>query len=105
MKAGKLQYRGTIQRPSGSVGSFGDKSDDWTDVVDRWFSIEPLSGREYWSAQQVGSDVTHKITLRYRGGIKTSWRFYIRGRIFYINSILNTGEQDKELVALCREAV
>ncbi|TGE33172.1 phage head closure protein [Desulfosporosinus sp. Sb-LF] len=31
-----------------------------------WASIEPLSGREYYAAQQVNAEITHRIKIRYR---------------------------------------
>ena len=47
----------------------GEEVPDWQMVFTAWANIAPLTGREFWNAVQVQANVTHKITLRYRGDV------------------------------------
>lgn len=63
-----------------------------TNLGQRWASIEPLSGREYMEASQMGSEVTHRIRLRYFSGLTTKHHLTYGGRTFNIVSMLNLDE-------------
>ena len=54
----------------------------WNDVLTTWANINPISGREYYQAETVNSDLTHKIRLRYRKGITPDMRVIYNNRIF-----------------------
>ena len=66
MQAGALRRRITFQTRDVSVDSFGQQVTTWADAFTVWASIEPLSARELFAAQAVQSEVSHKVTVRYR---------------------------------------
>lgn len=70
MQAGELRHRVNIQQKSPAQDDHGEPSDawsnKWTDVPAR---IKPLSGREYFAAQQIQADVNTEIVMRWRAGI------------------------------------
>jgi len=68
-------------------------------------SIEPISGREYFSAQTTQADVTHRINLRYVAGVKPKMRVKYGSRIFDILSVSNVDERNRELQLMCRESI
>ncbi len=104
MRPGKLRHRLTIQEFTETRDELGDPVETWKDVATVWGSIEPLSGREYYTAEQVNADVTHKVTIRYRA-VEVKNRVLFGDRVFLIESILNTDERNCELVMVCREDV
>ena len=77
----------------------------WNDVLTTWANINPISGREYYQAETVNSDLTHKIRLRYRKGITPDMRVIYNNRIFYIVSVINEYEKNIVLQLMCREII
>jgi head-tail adaptor len=92
-----------------------------------WAKIEPLSGRQYLAAQQVQSEMTHKIITYYHPGWYTEsgawvspWQLVQEGarqpitvtsrilfgeRVFDILSIANWEERNEWLEFRCREQI
>ena len=106
MNSGKYRHRVEIQEGLNTRSASGAVSGQtWITFCYMWMSIEPLSGREYFAAAQSQSSVSHKLAGRYRAGIKTYFRAVWNNRIFNILSVLNTKEENRELVLYCSEAV
>ena len=104
MRAGKLRHRVTIQQTTETREStMGGVIDTWGTFATRYASVSPLTGREYFTAQQHASEVTHEVRLRYLSGVTTKMRVLHDGRTFDIESIANTDERDRETVLLCKE--
>lgn len=83
----------------------GQPIETWEEASTRWGSIEPLTGREYWQAQQVNAEMTTKITIRYCSGLTTTQRLKYGTRVFDILSIQNIDEANKYMVLMCKEVV
>ncbi|SCY25308.1 phage head closure protein [Alkaliphilus peptidifermentans] len=105
MKIGKLRHRITIQEYQATRDSFGAEVKEWVDIKTVWASIEPLSGREYFSAKQINAEVTTKIRTRYLKGIHPKMRVLFNDRIFEILSVINVEEKKRELELMCKEEV
>ena len=105
MRIGKLRHRVILQEYISSKDSFGAEVETWSDIATVWASIEPLSGREYFAAQQINAEVSAKITIRYRASVKPTMRVLFEGRIFEILSVINTEEKKRELILMCREVL
>lgn len=104
VRAGKLRHRITIQyKSSESPDSAGNPQPVWADEATVWGSVEPLSGREFFAAQQVNSEVTHRITMRYRSGMDPEKRIKFGTRYFGILAVLNREERNISLELLCVE--
>lgn len=107
--AGKLRQRITFQKFDGQRDDYGDPLDaedeHWSGVVTTWAAIDPISGREFYSAGQSQSEVTHKVRLRYRPGITTALRIFWKGRKFKILSIIDWEERHESLMLMCKELV
>lgn len=104
MIIGKLRHRIEIQTASEAADSLGQMTKTWTTAVTRYAAIEPLSGRELIQAQQVNSEITHKVTLRYYA-VTSKMRFKFGSRYFEIMSVINKEERNLETVCMCKEAV
>lgn len=92
--AGELNRRVTVMGYNDTPRADGGIAKAETNLGQRWASIEPLSGLEYLEASQMGSEVTHRIRLRYFDGLTTKHRLTYNGREFNIVSILNRNERN-----------
>ena len=103
MQIGKLRHRITLQKQVNTVNDYGGAVTTWKNVATVWADVRPLSGREYFSAQQVQSEVTTQIWLRHIEGIKPTMKVKFGKREFEILSVLNTQERDVSLQLMCKE--
>lgn len=105
--AGRLRHRVTLQQYTGAADSYGDPlyADDsqWSDVCNVWAAIDPVSGREFYAAEQAQSAVTHKITLRWRSGVSAAWRVVLGRRVFRILSVIDWEERHESLLLMTQE--
>ena len=106
MRAGELRHRVTIQRQL--VPGKDDLNADiieWADIATVWAAVEPLTGREYFAAQQVNAEITVRVRIRYLAGVNSSMRVKFGARYFYIEAPpININERNRELVLMCKEA-
>lgn len=105
MNIGKLRHRITLLRQVNEVNDYGASTQTWKKVATVWADVRPLSGREYFSAQQVQSEVTTQIWLRHIEGIKPTMKVKFGKREFEILSVLNIQERDVSLQLMCKESV
>lgn len=77
----------------------------WRDICRPWASVLPLSGREFEEAAQRFAEVSHRVEIRARAGLKPKMRVVYKGRLFNIGAILNREERDREMHLLCEELV
>ena len=103
MKAGALRHQVTIQRLTITQGSAGEVIETWSDVATVYAAVEPLSGREYWQAQQVAAETSIRVRIRYRAGLETTMRVIHDDRTLEILSIVDPEERHRELQLMCRE--
>ena len=103
MLAYRLRYRITIQQQSAAQNGFGEPVRTWTDVATLWADIQPLTGKELFSAQANQNPVTSKIITRYRTGILPSMRILQGGTEYNIEAVLP--QNGRELHLLCSSGV
>ncbi len=104
MRAGRLREIVTFQRRSTAQDGFGEQSKDYTDLATVWGAVEPLSGREFFAAQQVQSDVSVRVTCRYSSAIAgvTEKDRIQHGAVFYdIRSVIDVDSRHRELQFMC----
>jgi len=73
MKVGRLRHRIVLQQRADLVID-GEVVPGWTDLAEVWASIEPVSGREYFAAQQVSAETSTRILIRWRAGVNAAGR-------------------------------
>ncbi len=100
---GELRHRITFQQPLETPDGHKGHTVSWHDVVTVWASVEPLSGREYFSSHQISAAVTHRVKIRYREGLIETMRIKHRERVLAIESILDLKERREILEILCSE--
>jgi SPP1 family predicted phage head-tail adaptor len=103
MQAGKLRHRITIQEPVTARNNYGEAITTWTAVATVWASVEPLSGREFFAAEHVQSEVTHRVRMRWQSGITPDMRVLFEGRVLKIEAVINYSERRTDLQLMCQE--
>jgi SPP1 family predicted phage head-tail adaptor len=105
MQAGRLRHRVTVQRATDSIDQYGDQTPTWTSLGTVWASVEPLSGREYFAAAQMQSEVSTRIVIRPISGVTLTPKDRVKfgSRYFDIQSVINRDERNRELQLLCVE--
>ena len=105
--AGKYRNIVMIQRPVWSTDARGGKTvSEWEDVIKTYARVRPLSGREFWQAQQAQSQIEGVVEMRYMPGIDitSDMRVMYQGRHLHIEHILSPNERREELHIYYREA-
>jgi SPP1 family predicted phage head-tail adaptor len=104
MRAGRLRNRVQIQTATETRDAHGGTVLAWATATTHWGDVQPLTGREFFQAQQVSSDVTHKITLRYyRSVLNPTQRLIHDGRVFNIRSVQEIDERRRTFTVMCAE--
>jgi len=108
MRAGLLNKRVTVyQKVTGSpaVDSLGQPNTSWEELDTVWAAVEPLSGREFWAQQQVQSEITSRIRIRYRSDIIVGMKITYHSRTYIIKYMIDNLEEHKELWLMCTDGV
>jgi SPP1 family predicted phage head-tail adaptor len=104
MRAGLLRHRLRIEEAVDVTSTSGDgqPTKAWNVLGTVWGSVEPLSGRELFTAQQVSARTTHKITIRARS-ISPKHRLVYGQRVFHLTSVANKSERDISVEVMAEE--
>jgi SPP1 family predicted phage head-tail adaptor len=108
LQAGKLRQRIKIVNPTLAQDTFGGtRIDVAAPFAIVWASVEALSGRELYAAQQKVSEVTHRVRIRWMRGVKPQMNIWLGDpdgdREFQIQSVENPDETRHYLDLLCVE--
>ncbi len=105
MSIGKLRHRVEIGKyPVEGKDEWGDPMpQQWKAVATVWASVEALSGRLYFEAQQTAERSDHRITIRWRRGIEPGMVVLHDGREFTIQAVLDREGKRRWLELVCRE--
>ncbi len=107
-QAGKLNKRIKIsQLVTGSppADDMGVPNKSWEELDTVWCAIEPLSGREFWAQQQIQSEITVRIRIRYRSDISVGMKGEYSGKTYTFKNIIDYQENHRELWLMCSEGV
>ncbi|MBU1067477.1 phage head closure protein [Patescibacteria group bacterium] len=110
MDPGKINNRITLQAPTIVRDDYGGETKTWTDVATVWANVKPLSGKEmargldqYGGGSVIESEISHRVWIRFRRDIRTSWRLKFGYKYLDIQAVINIGSNDVELEVLCLE--
>jgi SPP1 family predicted phage head-tail adaptor len=105
LRAGAMRHRVRIEELSTERSSSGEPSTTWTLVDEVWAAVEPLQGREFFSAQQMGAKHATEFRMRYRADVRPRMRLVWDARQFNIVSVASKGGLKRELTVLADELV
>jgi SPP1 family predicted phage head-tail adaptor len=117
--SGRLRHRIRIEELAPLIGTddeviqdeTGEISRAWTEVATVWAAIEPLSAREYIQSQTTQSQVSARVTIRYRSGLNAAMRLVhlvngVPGRIYNPAAFLTDKDSGLEYLTMpCSEGV
>jgi SPP1 family predicted phage head-tail adaptor len=103
---GEFRHIITFQKKSGEQNDYGEVIDQWEDIITTRAAIYPISGKEFFSAEKINNETTHKVNIRYMPGITPDMRIKFGERIFdLIAPPINFQEKNVQLQLLCKELV
>lgn len=105
MRSGNLKNKVAFETYAETQNDFGEVIKGYSDFKTVYASIVPLSGKEYFSAQQINAEISHKIECRYFAGVLPTMRIVYGTRIFNIESVINIREANKTLQIMCTEVI
>ena len=111
MRSGPLRHRVIIQKKETVRNAYGEETISWSSNVGAWASVSPLRGSQFFAAQQVQAEVSHKIQMRYQTlsastAIGPGYsRVKYGDRIFTIHSVVNPDERNIFLELMCSEEI
>lgn len=105
LAAGRLNKRVTLQSAASARDGHGQPIETWSNVAVVWAAIEPIRGREYFSAQQFAAEVTHRVRIRYRSGVSPKWRVIHGSRTFRIETVIDPLERQETIELMCVEVL
>lgn len=103
MRIGDLCHRIKLQTGTRTSDGAGGSTISWADTATVWASVEPVTGREPYAANQLQGQVSHKIQIRYRSGVTHGTRVLFGTRVFDVQAVLNDKEGDESLTLYCQE--
>ena len=103
INAGELDKRITIQMQSITRATDGAETITYTDLATVWAAYLNKSGREFYSAQKINSEVTALFKIRWRTGLSNKFRIKYGAAYFNILHIDDTKQREGEMLLLCKE--
>ncbi|MHB8110500.1 MAG: phage head closure protein [Syntrophorhabdaceae bacterium] len=104
MRIGELNKRVSLQYSTRVADGAGGFTVTWATAAEIYAAVWPVSAKETIEAGQATMTITHRIRIRYRANLKSSWRIKLGSRYFNIVSIIDQNEAHKFLDILCKEA-
>ena len=108
MNSGKLNKQVAIYQladESPRVDDLGAPSQSWALLATVWAAIEPISGREFWAQQQVQSEISARIRIRYRADVTAGMKVQYAGKKYHIKNVIDKEEEHRELHLMVSEGV
>lgn len=104
INSGEFKHRIIIQKLNKVRNKYGELIDTWVDFLEVRAAIYPLSGKDFFAAETINSEVTHKINIRYVEGITSAMRIQFGSRYFEITAPpINFQEKNVLLQIMCKE--
>jgi SPP1 family predicted phage head-tail adaptor len=106
LPAGKLRHRVKLERPTYAQNTTtGEQTLTWVTVATVSAAIEPMSAKEFISAQAMQSQIDTRITIRHRDDVAANWRatHMVNGgawKIYNIHGVLADRESGLEYQTL-----
>lgn len=96
--AQELNTRVQIQKVTRIRDPLGGDREVWSTFAETFAKVEPLVGREFIAAQAEHSELTAKVTMRWRADVSQLHRLMIRGDSYGIISAQNIRYKNRELL-------
>lgn len=101
---GALRSELSLQACTTTPDGLGGHTETWAEVATVFARIEPISASSMFGADQTLETVTHRITMRWRSGVKSGMRLGKQGRIFEIVTVHDPDDTGRYVVCRVRES-
>lgn len=111
IEAGDLRQRVSIWSSPNGVDEYGQETlskpsmSGWTQIASRWAKIEPNIGAPYIQSDQIRNLTSHRITMRYFGGLSPKHRIKFGNRVFNVVGLLNSDERKIATMIAAQEVI
>lgn len=105
MQIASMNQRITLQSPVRVSDGMGGFTLTFTDEADIWAAIWPVPASEVIQANSPTMVATHRVRIRYRDGVKPSWRIAHGDKYYNIVSVIDPSMGGRWLDIVCKEAV
>jgi SPP1 family predicted phage head-tail adaptor len=101
---GAMQHRVVLSKASSQRTATGEFVQRYEPFATCWASIQMLAGKYTEKTQQVITESTHKIIIRYIPGVTTAMTVQLSdGRVWNIEAVADPDERHVELQLFCYE--
>lgn len=102
MRAGRLNRTISILSPASTAqDATGQPVVTWSTFAAVPASVMPITGREYFAAQQEVGRVDTRISIRYLSGVDVQMRVLYDSLQYDIEAVIDTDDQHREMVLMC----
>lgn len=103
MQAGKMNCKLTFQSYTTTRDTNGEELKTWTDYATVSAQRISMTGREFYNANKVNSEVNAVYKIRYNSAITLLMRFKEHGNFYDILFLDNVDNLNKDLIIAARE--
>jgi SPP1 family predicted phage head-tail adaptor len=100
---GKLRLQVQIQQQQSTVDSVGQPILNWQTIQSVWASVRMLTQQEKMQNDQLASDVTHIVQMRYAAGVSAGMRVLSGTHTYTIQAVDDQEQRGIVLNLLCLE--
>jgi SPP1 family predicted phage head-tail adaptor len=94
----EIQNYSTV--PDGS----GGYSQEWTKFKEVEAHVQPISGGEYFQAQQLEAKINYKVFTDFDGEITSGMRILYQNKVLTIDTVIDQGGLNEIMVIMCVES-
>lgn len=105
MRAGRLRQTIGIKAPLKTKNELGETLSAWADFATAWSEAKPISSSKRFVSNHLKTEVNFQFRIRFIDGINHQMKVFYNGREFDIDSVLNVGERNEELIILASEVM
>lgn len=105
MDIGRLKHKITFQRLDNTKDEYGELLGEWNDFKTVWAEVKPVSGRQFFSAKQINTEISHTVYVRYNPDLLPNMRIKYKERIFDILYMMNVNESNSLIQIYCKELI
>jgi SPP1 family predicted phage head-tail adaptor len=100
---GRFRTELVLEQVSDASDGMGGEVETWLPVATVFASLDPVSARSVFGADQTLETVTHLVTLRQEEDVRSGMRFINGSRVFDILTVHDPDETGRYFVCETRE--
>ena len=105
MRAARLNKWVELLQKATVRDDFGQEVETWNLIDSVWASVETLSGKQVFDAQQHKIEINRKILIRYRDDIAEGWRVRHGSKEYEVVVPSDPDNRSRQLYLMCKVLV